>query len=191
MGFSKQEYWSGLPFPSPMHESEKWKWSRSVLSDSSRPHGLQPTRLHRPWDFPGKSAGVGCQCLLRLSYMEAHLFSYKKRKHDCCDGTDGTWRHYVKWNRHTEKGRYSVILLTCRIKNRERQTSCDTVYMWDLKKMIQRNLFIKQKQTYKHRKQICGYQRGKRRRQWHPTPALLPGKSHGRKSLVGCSPWGR
>ena len=32
--FSRQEYWSGLPFPSPMHESEKWKWSRSVLSDS-------------------------------------------------------------------------------------------------------------------------------------------------------------
>ena len=29
------------------------------------------------------------------------------------------------------------------------------------------------------------------RRQWHPTPVLLPGKSHGRRSLVGCSPWGR
>ena len=29
------------------------------------------------------------------------------------------------------------------------------------------------------------------RRQWHPTPLLLPGKPHGRRSLVGCSPWGR
>ena len=29
------------------------------------------------------------------------------------------------------------------------------------------------------------------RRQWHPTPVLLPGKSHGRRSLAGCSPWGR
>ena len=29
------------------------------------------------------------------------------------------------------------------------------------------------------------------RRRWHPTPVLLPGKSHGRKSLVGYSPWGR
>ena len=29
-----------------------------------------------------------------------------------------------------------------------------------------------------------------RRRQWHPTPVLLPGKSHGRRSLVGCNPWG-
>ena len=58
-------HWSGLPFPSPVHESEKWKWSRSVVSDSSRPHGLHPTRLLRPWDFPGKSAGMGCHCLLR------------------------------------------------------------------------------------------------------------------------------
>ena len=29
------------------------------------------------------------------------------------------------------------------------------------------------------------------RRQWHPTPVLLPGKSHGWRSLMGCSPWGR
>jgi len=65
LGFSRQEHWSGLPFPSPMHESEKWKWSRSVVSDSQRPHGLQPTRLLCPWDFPGKSTGVGCHCLLR------------------------------------------------------------------------------------------------------------------------------
>ena len=34
LGFSRQKHWSGLPFPSPMHESEKWKWSRSVASDS-------------------------------------------------------------------------------------------------------------------------------------------------------------
>ena len=30
-----------------------------------------------------------------------------------------------------------------------------------------------------------------RRRQWHPTAVLLPGKSYGWRSLVGCSPWGR
>ena len=61
---------SGLPFPSPMHESEKWKWSRSVCN-SSRPHGLQPTRLLRPWDFPGRSTGVGCHRLLRLKSARA------------------------------------------------------------------------------------------------------------------------
>ena len=60
LGFSRQEHWSGLPFPSPIHESEKWKWSHSVVSDSLWPHGLQPTRLLCPWDFPGKNTGVGC-----------------------------------------------------------------------------------------------------------------------------------
>ena len=54
--------WVAISFS--MHESEKWKWSRSVMSDSSRLHGLQPTRLLRLWDFPGKSTGVGCHCLL-------------------------------------------------------------------------------------------------------------------------------
>ena len=37
LGFSRQEHWSGLPFPSPMHENEKWKWSRSV-------HGIAKNR---------------------------------------------------------------------------------------------------------------------------------------------------
>ena len=81
--------WSGLPFPSSMHESEKSKWSRSVVSDSSQPHGLQPTRLLRPWDFLGKSTGVGCHCLLQewgarqqvffsfLSSLKAHQLIYK------------------------------------------------------------------------------------------------------------------
>ena len=62
-GFSRQEQWNGLPFPSPMHEGEKWKWSHTVVSDSSRSHGLQPTGLLCPWDFPVKSTGVGCHCL--------------------------------------------------------------------------------------------------------------------------------
>ena len=39
LGFSRQEHWSGFPFPSPMHESEKWKWTRLVVSDFSRPYG--------------------------------------------------------------------------------------------------------------------------------------------------------
>ena len=72
LGFSRQEHWSGLPFPSPMHESEKWKWSRSVVSDSERPHRLQPTRLFHPWDFPGKSTAVGCHCLLQLRFNRVY-----------------------------------------------------------------------------------------------------------------------
>ena len=40
------------------------KGSRSVMSDPHRPHGLQSTRFLCAWDFPGKSTGVGCHCLL-------------------------------------------------------------------------------------------------------------------------------
>ena len=47
LGFSRQEHWSGLPFPSPVHENEKWKWRRSVMSDTLRPMDCSP---------PGSSA---------------------------------------------------------------------------------------------------------------------------------------
>ena len=74
LGFSRQEHWSGLPFPSPMHESEKSKWSHSVVSDSQRPYGLQPSRLLHPWDFSGKSTGVGCYCLLQGIFSVWQLY---------------------------------------------------------------------------------------------------------------------
>ena len=48
----------------------KWKWSCSVVSNSSWPHGLQPTSVLCPWDLPGKSTGVGCHCLLRQSHTD-------------------------------------------------------------------------------------------------------------------------
>ena len=41
------------------------------MSNSQRPHGLQPTKLLCPWDFPGKSTGVGCHCLLQNYYTVA------------------------------------------------------------------------------------------------------------------------
>ena len=54
-----------------MHESEKGKWSCPVASDTQRPHGLQPTRLLRPWYSPGKRTGVGCHCLLHSTHCRA------------------------------------------------------------------------------------------------------------------------
>ena len=64
--------WVAISFS--MHESEKWKWSRLVISDSLQPHGLQPTRLLHPWDFPGKSTGVGCHCLLPIKKTSIFFF---------------------------------------------------------------------------------------------------------------------
>ena len=94
IGFSRQEYWSGLPFPSPEEIPDPgikpgsihivgrcftiWATREasimhcccccqvaSVVSDSVRPHRWQPTRLPHPWDSPGRNTGVGCHCLLQ------------------------------------------------------------------------------------------------------------------------------
>ena len=58
--------------------SNAWKWKVKVksliMSDSSKPHGLQPTRLLHPWDFPGKSPGVGCHRLLRFG-LQFHFIA--------------------------------------------------------------------------------------------------------------------
>ena len=72
-----------IPIPKKGNTKEcskwKWKWSRSVVSDSSPPHGLQPTRLFHPWDFPGKSGGVGCHCLLRRMLKLLHNCTHLTR----------------------------------------------------------------------------------------------------------------
>ena len=94
LGLSRQEPWSGLPFPSPMHESKKWKWSRSVASDSSRPHGLQRTRLLHPWDFPGKSTGVGCHCLLRHI---CYIYFYKQYQWEPCSSSSLVIDSVILW----------------------------------------------------------------------------------------------
>jgi len=49
------------------------------MSDSSRPHGLQPTRLLHPWDFPGKSTGVGCHCLEYAKFNAKRAKCHKGR----------------------------------------------------------------------------------------------------------------
>ena len=53
------------------------KWSRSVMSDSLRSHELGPTRLLRPWDFPGKDTGVGWQFSIEVIPIYIHINSDK------------------------------------------------------------------------------------------------------------------
>ena len=47
--------------------------SRSVVSDTLGPRGLQPTRLLCPWDSPGKNTGVGCHFLLQGIFLTQGL----------------------------------------------------------------------------------------------------------------------
>ena len=64
-GKSNIEYYQGLNTQKINSNIRSDQISRSVVSNSLRPHGLQPTRLLSPCDFPGKSTGVGCHCLLQ------------------------------------------------------------------------------------------------------------------------------
>ena len=47
-------------------------------------HGLQPTRLLGPWDFPGKSAGVGCHCFLRDNLTLVRMAIIKNSTNNKC-----------------------------------------------------------------------------------------------------------
>ena len=124
LGFSRQEHWSWLPFPSPMHESERWKWSRSFVSNSSWPHGLQPTRLLHPCDSPGKSTGVGCHCLLRQGLFTSWQIDGETMEtvRDfiflCSKITvDGDCSHEIK--RHLLIGRKAMTNLDSILKSRD------------------------------------------------------------------------
>ena len=67
------------------------------------------------------------------------------------------------------------------------------VYLWRIHVDIWQNQYniVKLKNKIKIGKKNKDSYCCQRRRQWHPTPVLLPGKSHGWRSLEGCSPWGR
>ena len=71
--------WVAISFSNA--KREKWKGSRSVVSNPQRPHGLQPTRLLHPWDFPGKSTGVGCHCLFPNSARTMYSKYIRKSIH--------------------------------------------------------------------------------------------------------------
>ena len=71
-----------------------------------QPHGLQPTRLLCPWDFPGKDTGMGCHCLLRWSQhfivnrwennrYSDRLYFLGFKNHCKCDCTHEIKRHLL------------------------------------------------------------------------------------------------
>ena len=85
---------------------------RSVVSDSLRPQGLQPTRLLCSWDFPSKNIGVGCHFLLQGIFLTQgsypRLLSLLHWQADSLHWT--TWETQ-KWNR------------ICKLKNKRLPTN--------------------------------------------------------------------
>ena len=136
MGFSRQEYSSGLPFPSPGDipdpgiepmspalQADALTYEppgkplcccccccvTSVVSDSVRPQRRQPTRLLRPWDFPGKSTGVGCHCLLHSLNICSTIYQYDTTEHTYVNHINKTGekpkvglKHMCRWGSGAE-----------------------------------------------------------------------------------------
>ena len=197
LGFSRQEHWSGLPFPSPVRESEKWKWSRSVESDSSRPHGQQPTRTLCPWDFPRKSTGVGRHCLLHnlsiLLYdasVHGVLRSLRLRFLICKTGLKNTFYHVgllgdTKWD-----GECKVLSTG--------PGMCDTVngcsiswgryffFNWGIGKDPDAGKDWRQEEKGTTEDEMVGWHHQLDGRGFEQALAV----ANGQGSLVCCSPWG-
>ena len=163
------------------------------MSDSVWPHRWQPTRLPRPGDSPGKNPGVGCHFLLQCMKVKsesevAQSCPTVRNPMDC--SLPGSPVHGIFQARVLEWGAitfsmYSwqrVNLFLCYFELKyigNLGMLCIAIWhllCWVLKIFLSANLLVKKIQITS---------------QWHPTPVLLPRKSHGQKSLVGCSPWGR
>ena len=154
------------------------------MSDSVRPHRWQAIRLHHSWDSRGKNTGVGCHFLLQCMKVK----SESEVPQSCLTLSDpmdcslpGSFTHGIFQASVLEWGAIAFSINNCILPcnkhlqlNRELDISC----YW---------LLLASNEYFTQVPLISQCQR----RQWHPTPVHLPGKSHGRGSLVGCSPCGR
>ena len=156
------------------------------MSDSVRPHRWQPMRLPRPWDSPGKNTGVGCHFLLQCMKVksESEVAQSCPTLHDPMDcSLSGSSVHEIFQARELEWVAIAFSDILSRLVITFLPRSKRLLISW-LKSPSAVILETEKIKSDKPRPCI-------RRRQWHPTSVLLPGNSHGWRSLVGCSPWGR
>ena len=141
-----------------------------------RPHRRQPNRLPHPWDSPGKNTGVGChfrpQCMKMKSESEAtQLCPTLSDPMDCSlpgSSVHGSFQARV----------LSGLPLPSPEEIASLYHSIVFLYFFAFFPEESFLFLIRDIPAFKNQ-----------RRQWRPTPVLLPGKSHGQRSLVGCNLW--
>ena len=79
MGVSRQEYWSGVPLPSPDLVAAAAAAKSLQSCPTLQPHRWQPPRLPRPWESPGKNTGMGCHFLLQCMKVKSESEVAKSR----------------------------------------------------------------------------------------------------------------
>ena len=167
-----------------------------------RPHRRQPTRLPRAWDSPGKNTGVGCHFLLQCMKVtsQSEVTQSCLTLGDLMDcSLPGSSVHGIFQARVLEWGaiafsrsqHYNILIaidfISFKFKKYEPSSFVLFQSCFDCFKLF---AF-----PYKCLESVCQLLRlllfsPIRRRQWNPTLVLLPGKSHGWRSLEGSSPWG-
>ena len=148
------------------------------MSDSVRPHRRQPTRLPHPWDSAGKNTGVSChfllQCIKVKSESEvAQSCPTLRDPMDC--SRPGSSAHGIFQARVLEWG---AIAFSIRKTNSGRLLG------------LPRRLSGKESTCNAGDMSLINPWVGKIpwKRKWQASPVFLSGKSHGQRSLVGCSP---
>ena len=98
LGFSRQEHWSGLPFPSPMHESERWKWVAQLCPTLSDPMdcSLPGSSIHGI--FQARVLEWGCHCLLRCAIQVLIVCSVRQSCPTLCNPMNCNPSLFCPWN---------------------------------------------------------------------------------------------
>ena len=140
--------------------------SHSVVSNSLRPQGL-----YSPWNSPGQNTGVGSLSLLRGIFPT--------------QGSNPGLSH-CRWILYqlSHKGSPRILEWVAFPFSRGSSQPRDRTQI----SHIAGGFFTSW--TIREASRLMGAITVIRRRQWHPTPVLLPGKSHGWRSLLGCNPRG-
>jgi len=147
-----------------------WKWSHSVVPDSLWPHGLQLTRLLRPWNFPEKSTGVGCHCLLQKKK--------KRKKSDTCSlfpPFGDPWPSFLLASQHAFLSSIHPFLGSSILKNEDFPDGA----------VVKNPSAMQETQRYRFSFWVRKIPWS---RQWQHNPVFLPGKCHWQRSLVGDRP---
>ena len=157
-----------------------------------RPHGLQHTRLPCPSVSPRVCSNS--HPLVSDAAQPSHPLLPTSPPSVNAEAEDPVcWQSDAKIHRKGEKWQFEKYLLNVGLTHVEVKIYSIHVvqealyFIKHIKKILYR-LIGKHKCNKEIELQECKIVW---RRQWHPTPVLLPGKSHGQRSLGGCSPWGR
>ena len=165
------------------------------MSDSVRPHRWQPTRLPHPWESPGKNTGVGCHFLLQCMKVKSQsevTQSYPTLSDPMDCNLPGSSVHGIFQARVLKWGAIVFSILTYYKVQINIESCVFKKHIWSSALGLENRPFL----CFKIHPvfsifTIALRQEAHWRRQWYPTPVLLPAISHGWRSLVGCSPWGR